>query len=66
LNGSTVAPTIIPSIKISTYLCTQCQQSDFKSREEFHEHLFECARNPNFDTDEYPTPTPTLSEASSF
>uniref|UniRef100_A0A914PF29 Uncharacterized protein n=1 Tax=Panagrolaimus davidi TaxID=227884 RepID=A0A914PF29_9BILA len=65
LNGSTVAPTIIPSIKISTYLCTQCQQSDFKSREEFHEHLFECARNPNFDTDEYITPTPTLSETNS-
>uniref|UniRef100_A0A914Z724 C2H2-type domain-containing protein n=1 Tax=Panagrolaimus superbus TaxID=310955 RepID=A0A914Z724_9BILA len=65
LNGSIVAPTIIPSVKISSFSCTQCHQSDFKNREQFHEHLFECARNPNFD-DEYPTPTPTLSEASSF
>ncbi|KAE9555769.1 hypothetical protein FO519_000983 [Halicephalobus sp. NKZ332] len=64
LNGKVIEPKISEPPK-HKMMCTRCKQSDFESREKFHEHLFECARNPEFDTDEDPVPTDTFSESSS-
>ena len=64
LNGKIIEPEIIDPPK-HKMMCTRCKQSDFEYVEKFHEHLFDCARNPEFDTDEDPVPTDTFSESSS-
>uniref|UniRef100_A0AC34QMU9 Recombination activating protein 1 n=1 Tax=Panagrolaimus sp. JU765 TaxID=591449 RepID=A0AC34QMU9_9BILA len=63
LNGFVIEPTVLPMPKMDL-VCTRCKQSNFETREHFHEHLFQCSRNPEFDTDEDPVQTDTLEEES--
>lgn len=63
LNGNVIEPKI-SILKKEIMICTRCKRSDFETRELFHEHLFECDRNPDFDTDEDPAHTDTLGEES--